>query len=268
MSRLIVPPYFMRIAWAQENLELIRAEVTNWCAGKPFVVNHFVEDEHHMYGVNFPASVPSIIVREVSYFCHNLRSAMDYMVSTLAPTGPSGLSRSTHFPMFWKGVWDETPEGKPKGKTRSRIQWERYTEGMPHEAIAILKGLQPDKAERNTAGKIYRLYALYELWNEDKHRTLPTIEPGIFDCQVLWNAPGADRLASRYVPAEKFVKNNAAFELPEMVENVEIVGSVDVAIKFGDPMGYVPLVKYFDSVLNSVRERVIAPLHKIAVGIA
>jgi hypothetical protein len=192
---------------------------------------------------------------------------MDYMATALVPPDPQGKSRSTHFPIFWDGVWDETPQGKPTKKTKSRSDWERYTAGMPSTAVTIIKGLQPPKAGRNNTTQIYRLFALYELWNEDKHRQLPTIEPGIFDCQVTWSEPDGSSVIERYVPATTLVKDNAAFEISETAMDVQVTGSVQVVLGLSDPKGYVPLISYFEAVLRSVRELVIDPLHPIAAGI-
>jgi hypothetical protein len=231
------------------------------------MVTPVVEDDQNLCRVNFPTSVPLIIVREVSYFCHNLRSAMDYMATALVSPNPQGHNRNPQFPLFWDGVWDETPQGKPAQKTKARNNWERYTAGMPPKAITILKGLQPQKAARNTPTEIYRLFALYELWNEDKHRQLPTIEPGIFNCKVLWTNPDGQRTWTRFVPEATLVKDNAAFVIPDTAMDVEVSGSVDVAVRLAEPKGYVPLVGYFENVLRSVRELVIDPLHPIAAGI-
>lgn len=92
-------------------------------------------------------------------FVCNLRSSLDHIawqLALLTCCGDDLPSRDTSFPIC------------EKDSVETQVRIARCTFGIPDEAVAIMKSLQPYKA-----GKDYRsthLWRLNTLWNIDKHR--------------------------------------------------------------------------------------------------
>jgi hypothetical protein len=138
---------------------------------------------------------------------------------------------------------------------------------MDPRAVAIIEDLQPDKSRRNTSTEVYRLYALYELWNEDKHRNLPVLAAGLTKPSLTWEFPSGDQFFYNFPVPTPVVNDGAPLPCPANAVNVQLNGTVQVTVRVGNKSGMLPLVEYFENLMRSVVERVIDRLHPIAAGI-
>jgi hypothetical protein len=263
MCGLIIPPYFLRRDWAEENLKSLRISCDEFCGRKPYSVTPDVQDGIEIVRPHFEG-VPPVILRDVSYFCHNLRCALDYLAVALTP----GLDpRTVNFPLFWKGVWNEPLPQNPKTRGTPRQNWDRITDTMNPRAVTVIEGLQPDKARRNNGTDIDGLFALYELWNEDKHRNLPVLAADLADATLTWESTSGDTVRPHLPNPDQMVQDGAPWPCPANAVKVQLNGAVHVCVGVGDPTGFLRLVPYFERLLRFVEERVIDALYPMAVGI-
>jgi hypothetical protein len=91
-------------------------------------------------------------------FICNLRSALDYVAWQLANLTTKSPGRRICFPIEGENTLD------------AQLKITKSTHGIPEEAIAIMKSLQPYHS--GEAYKSTHLWRLHELWNSDKHRVM------------------------------------------------------------------------------------------------
>jgi hypothetical protein len=138
---------------------------------------------------------------------------------------------------------------------------------MNPRAVTVIEGLQPDKARRNNGTDIDGLFALYELWNEDKHRNLPVLAADLADATLTWESTSGDTVRPHLPNPDQMVQDGAPWPCPANAVKVQLNGAVHVCVGVGDPTGFLRLVPYFERLLRFVEERVIDALYPMAVGI-
>ncbi|MFQ5873316.1 MAG: hypothetical protein ACE5JL_05900 [Dehalococcoidia bacterium] len=109
----------------------------------------------------------SVIIGEV---CHNLRSALDYLVCEVAILNTGNPRINTSFPIYRFGP------RKQRAKGISRWPQSGVPVGIQHlkpSHIARIKRLQP--YHRRNGQRFSRLWLLHELNNADKHRKIQVV---------------------------------------------------------------------------------------------
>lgn len=91
-------------------------------------------------------------------FIHNVRSSLDHLAWSLALKVNRKPPRRICFPIEKEDSLD------------AQINITKATHGIPEEAIAIMKSLQPYNS--GNAYKSTHLWRLHALWNLDKHRSI------------------------------------------------------------------------------------------------
>jgi hypothetical protein len=115
-----------------------------------FVVRNEAFNEDDFFGVGTIAG---------DFIC-NLRSALDHVAWNLAMLKVPPLKSGTHISFPIKG----------EDTLNAQVKITESTFGIPEEAIAIMKSLQPYHS--GDAYKTTHLWRLHFLWNTDKHRNI------------------------------------------------------------------------------------------------
>jgi hypothetical protein len=152
---------FLKTVRAMEHLEDLRERLRTFREEGPCTFRRERDHKKGLYILRFkfnpiPDSVPLI----VGDFLYCLRSSLDQLVWALAKrvgTYPS----HTQFPIFL--VWN----------TQNERKFEKYTEGVPTKAVAIIDSLQPYRVPDPAARRSHLLWQLHLLSNIDKHRRIP-----------------------------------------------------------------------------------------------
>jgi hypothetical protein len=113
----------------------------------------------------FHQDVPEGLAPIIGDVVHNLRSALDVMMTELIASlqHPSVRLNQISFPF-----WDNTkPNSKKNAFIRSQVQF-------AHDGLkSLLEAWEPFPSGKS------RLFALNELWNRDKHRSIIPVRAGI-----------------------------------------------------------------------------------------
>ncbi len=96
------------------------------------------------------------ILLSLGDFVYNLRSGLDQLAWQLCLSGGGDPGRDTMFPIY------------EKEDAKSEELFQKRVKGMPPDAIAIIRELQPYK--RSASYRQHPLWQLNELGNIDKHR--------------------------------------------------------------------------------------------------
>jgi hypothetical protein len=173
----------------------------------------------------------------------NLRSALDHIAAALVPSNRRG---KTQFPIESEGIWEKKGRRyvirNPGGRRRFRF----YTEGMPDEAVAIIKRLQPYHGIQAGVDQ-QALYQLNRLNNADKHRNLTVFIAGLINVIYEINVGGVfardvsrDRLGNLGLARDNahvfhFIPKGAVPMRSDV--KVQISGTPVVGIKTVNPHG-------------------------------
>ncbi|SRR6266446_1672164 len=151
----------MKARRADEHFQSLEREMTNWAA-KPYSLTEKTNFEEALYIVGIEITpTPEIIPMLFGDFVCNLRSSLDQLAWKLAHLRPVKTftrtqERQINFPIF--EVRNSTYEDR--------------RELFPSTVAAIIDTFQPYL--RGNAFRDDPLWQLNELWNLDKHRTIPS----------------------------------------------------------------------------------------------
>lgn len=165
------PPEGVRLKLdrAYEHLVALDKEITAFFELKPYrVVLHQVDTkglEYVLVGylAHWPPEMLSLIIGDC---LQNMRTALEHLAWQLVLVGGGSPDTRTAFPIFFDDPF------APDADKRLRDRFERSTKGMPPDAIARIKGLQPYNAAHFILDP---LYILNEYARIDRHRTLSVI---------------------------------------------------------------------------------------------
>jgi hypothetical protein len=151
----------VKILRANEHLQSLELAIARWLNMPPYIVTSYEDDDVglHICRVDLRVSDNAIPALLGDFIC-NLRSCLEHLAWQLAHLSPRrALSkrqiRSICFPVF--GERDST--------------YEIIRGVFPSTVAVVLDDLQPFK--RGTAFPDHPLWQLHELWNLDKHQTIP-----------------------------------------------------------------------------------------------
>jgi hypothetical protein len=226
----IVPSYVAKANRAEKHLIDLEAEIERYAARKPYTVRTVEgKKQRKVRRLVFTADPANtdipIIVADVVY---NLRSALDHLMGAMHPR-----SRRTHvmFPIFFKGIWKAGPEGENLERTEQRMRWNTSVRGLPDEAIAYLKRLQPPDSTGDDR-QFNRLVVINRLSNRDRHEKLPVVAAALRSVAVTVTMPDGDRKLGAATPRLDFFENKAEITgVPYPALDVEIDGAPVIVIR-------------------------------------
>lgn len=164
MPSLIDPN--LKLRWAKSHLDLLSDKISVYTKAHKQVTETKDDTENGWYLIRteIVCTNPTINSDDLIFdicliagdFVANLRACLDHLAWQLALHSGDNPSRDICFPICEKDSLD----------TQLRIVKSTY--GIPEEAIAIMKSLQPYHA--GDAYQSTHLWRLNKLWNIDKHR--------------------------------------------------------------------------------------------------
>jgi hypothetical protein len=150
-----------KVRRAKVHLDALEQEIAVFGNSKPYRIESHDDTQTSQYVVEVELVAPDIwpIGAILGDFVNCLRSSLDHLIYGLAHM--HGVpSKKPSFPII--GIFN--PD-----QTLATIS--ECTPGVPDEAVAIIKSLQPYNA--GVAYESTHLYRLNKLWNVDKHRHIP-----------------------------------------------------------------------------------------------
>ncbi len=226
---------------AEHHFKELEANICSYCDG------HFYEAERAskgdqdpdiwLYVLRITKQPGPEIALPMGDVVHNLRAALDYLASALAPEGAY-----TTFPILTD---DET-----------RTRFDHLVRGMASEAVAIIEELQPRVADEP---HLHPLAVLSRLDNADKHRNLVLGVPAIRDVSSEMCTFGSDPAHTWEQPlcydgaeVAKF-GFRPGFPVPNESEvYVHVCGTPLVTVEIGLKDGYVEVMPALRWLLDSV----------------
>jgi hypothetical protein len=207
----------MKARRADEHFQSLDAELGKWSA-KPYSVIKKLEFENSRYVIRVEISLtPEIIPMLLGNFICCLRSSLDQLAWRLAHTPPARIfsdkeQRQINFPIF-----------KSRDKT-----YEDRLKLFPSAVATEIDALQPYL--RGSAFRDDPLWQLNELWNMDKHRTIP-VSP--YSLNVGFAMNGWERFVNPASYLHHYFE--VAFPLGlALTGNVNLEPNITVEILFGD----------------------------------
>jgi hypothetical protein len=173
----------------------------------------------------------------------NVRSALDHLAQATIPPAARTfwIVRRCQFPIFTCDVDERDPLTGEYLHRKDRGRWDRMTQGITHDALAVIKWKQPYNF--HTQGRDPRdspMAILSELQNADKHRKLTVLGRGLTDPAVGYTLPNgvATQLPQDPLPEGAMLPDGAVVERcppddPTAHMKMHVEGTVNVAIAEG-----------------------------------
>jgi hypothetical protein len=176
----------LKIARAKKHLNELEGELGNYSNRHPYEA---VRDRKSQKNPNIgrfrlrmtedPDPMLAVIIGDVLF---NLRSALDHLAVALAPRRRKSKA---FFPIALIDPWKESGADPDSGDIpQNRRSFESAITGMPGEAVAFIKSIQPYNLPPDVAD-LHFLYVLSRLENADKHRQLILLSRGVQDVALV-----------------------------------------------------------------------------------
>jgi hypothetical protein len=150
-----------KVSRAKVHLDALSQFIKDWdeLHSKSFSTQDDVESGEYIIEIRPPdLDVRGALIAGDFVSC--LRSSLDHLAWQLAAKAINGPpSKRICFPIFGENTID------------SQIAFTKSTFGIPEEAVAIIRSLQPYQS--GNSYKLHYLWILNALWNIDKHRHIP-----------------------------------------------------------------------------------------------
>jgi hypothetical protein len=180
---------------------------------------------------------------------HNMRSALDHVVTALSPPERKGLAQ---FPVVKTDPYDASGQLLRTGDAN---RWDRWTRGIPQDALEIIRRVQPYQPAPPEAhavaaqlgasvGQLNGMGLLTFLSNADKHRQLNPLEPGVVDIVRTIDARGGvdeERLEGLVAHGMEVALLSPDLATPDEPIDVSVMGTTVVGVKVGDLRGTLPV---------------------------
>jgi len=229
----IVPSYVAKLTRAKKHIDDLETEVKRYAAGDPYRVADFRKGKKKAWRLEFTADPANtdipIIAADVIY---NLRSALDHLMSCVVANKDR---TSAIFPIYFQGVGEAIVPGENQERTKFRLRWASDVKTLPHDAITILKRLQPpDDAPGGDETNLLRL--INRLSNRDRHEKLPVIAAGLKGFMTQFReSDGTLRQAIGQPNVGHVLENHAELlDMPHDAMDVQVKGIPEIAIKVGE----------------------------------
>lgn len=202
--------------------------------------------------VDAPAVPPADAVSLIAADCiHNLRASLDQLVFSLSWAYTAGpllkeIAEGCEFPIYG-------PRAPKERELRKRI-------GAIHpDACSLIKDLQPHLAGDAFASE--KLWILDQLWNLDKHRTLPLT---VFGQQAVQMTPFALTGTATFRVSGPIRRKTEVIRFaggrPESYPDPKSAVQLDIAFGKGTPAYGHPVAGFLSGLVDYLRDEVIGKL--------
>ena len=205
----------LKTARALEHLEALKVELKRFYDSSPYTITRSdnVESGKHVVRVQMK-DVSDRTAILAGDFVHNLRSALDHAVFSLAVYATKAVPKKR---LQWPVL--ETPNDKAL---------KQQTGGVPAEAVAIMESLQPYHEGAGEAFKRSPLWQLHKLDIIDKHRRVAIGLHG-FTCHF----PSAVNPGS-WAIEKRELEGGYEVSLPPVAATLEMIPDLSPGVLFGD----------------------------------
>jgi hypothetical protein len=205
----------LKVARALEHLEALKVELKLFYDSSPYTITRFdnAESGRHVVRVEMKdiSDRTAILAGD---FVHNLRSALDHAVFSLAVHATKAIPKKR---LQWPVL--ESPNEKTL---------KQQTEGVPPEAVAIIESLQPYHEGPGDAFKRNPIWQLNKLDIIDKHRRVAIGLHGL-TCDF----PAAINPGSWQIEKQE-LENGYEVSLPPVAATLEMIPYLSPGVQFGD----------------------------------
>jgi hypothetical protein len=256
-----LPSFKLKVERARIHLENLGFAVEEWLKTHKDLVREEADPEtgDDLVVVDPPAGSPSDAIALTAADCiHNLRASLDQIVYSLSwayTCGPltKEVAERCEFPIYG-------PRAPTAADLRKRIG------AIDPDAQIFIQDLQPHHAGDAFASE--KLWVLDQLWNVDKHRTLPLT---IFGQQAVRLNPEALRhddpdvtVSATYRVGGPIHRKTEIVRFeggrPEAYPNPKDAAVLDIAFGEGTPAYGHAVVPFLTGLADYVSEEIIAPL--------
>lgn len=193
-------------------------------------------------------------------FLQNLRAALDHLVWQLVAANGAEPTFGNAFPIF-----DEPPPRERRD--RQRRVWQRMLRGVHRDAIDYIESCQPYRGEDGPTSHL--LWALRELSNEDKHRTvIPALtaiqgRPEAMDLRIsVVRDVGSLLQGAKVMAGEPLKSGDLVVEAPVKITGpnpeLKLEGNFPLDVGFGNPpvplQNFARLVHAISGILGDARQ--------------
>jgi hypothetical protein len=227
----IVPSHIAKITRAKKHLSDLNEAVYEYGNTHPYTVRKGIEGkkQHTVYRLALKSSPANtdipVLAADAIY---NLRSSLDHLMSAMVAPKDRG---SAMFPIFFEGVWEPALAGENEQRIKERRRWASCVKTLPHDAVAVLKSLQPQDDGGNDA-TTHVLQMVNRFSNRDRHEKLPVVGAGIKDLHVQVTMPDGRTVTVEAVHAYDALQDDAKLNgIPEDAVDVQIAGTPLVALQ-------------------------------------
>jgi hypothetical protein len=216
----------------------------------------------YRYVLRIGESPPAILALALGDAFHNLRCALDHIASALVP----GERKShAYFPILTEDIWAVDPAGNLLAVHEdARIRFEQATRGMSAEALAVILEAQPYRRNPDQPTD-HALSRLNRFDNADKHSRLIAFAHGLRQSVVNVFVRGVRVATVLHDPrqTESGVLEDGAEIVnqamlpgrpPESEVEVDVRGTIDIALKVGLSGRHVPAVFAFGECVATVED--------------
>jgi hypothetical protein len=249
-----LPGFQLKMERARLHLENLDFAVQKWLEVHADLIREETDPEtgDDLLVVDGPAVPPADAISLIAADCiHNLRASLDQLVFALSwsyAVGPltKEVAEGCEFPVYG-------PRAPKARELRKRI-------GAVHpDAQVIIEDLQPHKAGDSFASE--KLWILDQLWNLDKHRTLPLT---VFGQQSIQVSPWALTTSATYRVAGPIHRKTEIIRFaggrPESYPDPKSAVVLDIAFGQGTPAYGHPVVPFLEELADYLRDDIISKL--------
>ncbi len=245
------PSFDLKLDRAQKHLVDLQSVLTEFARQRPYTVRLVREGKKQrpiwrLHRRRHPDISTSLIAGD---FVYNVHSGLDHLAVRLVP---SERRTKVSFPIYFEGVWEPSIPGENPERAKARGRWQSTVKKMHPDAIAILKGLQPDDDSDQNTQSINSLLVLRRLSNTDSHKHLPVMSFGMDQAVVHWNMSNG---ASGTMGPSGTIQHDAVIEgIPNSAVNVQVEGTPLVLVRVTDPQRDIPIPRSCDIILSRARD--------------
>jgi hypothetical protein len=251
----VTESWWLKLGRADDHLKNIDKKLTAMSNPSPrrVRVEKHVRNGEWIYSIHHDLAVPEILPVIIGEFLFDVRSALDHIMAACVTPGAEDKSQ---FPIFTQDIWRQGSSAQEiKRLESSQATWNRYTQGAKPAVIAFLKKAQPyQNAAQNTgAPEDHSLAILNEFQNADKHRQLGIISNGLSGVNaVAIESDGTKHdLGSPAVGTYGMFPDGARILTTATEVDVEITGTVEIAMRSGPNGGYREISDTLDAILET-----------------
>lgn len=273
--------WWLKLLRAHEHLEQIEGELRRYSDSHPYRAIRTRQPDQDSYHWRFELVMtdkpkPELGVM-IGDFFHNLRAALDHVVSAHVP--PTRRDASS-FPIRLHDPWEQDSRGRYIRPDKARRSFDNAVAGLSSNAVALIKDLQPYRrgpANPNDPKAVYKdvLAVVSKIDNIDKHRQVTTTLEGVESVrtQVLISgndvsdrlrADGAlletntpERMVKTDTPVTMFIANSP--DMPESEVQVNVSGTAVVAVYVEDFGVYYRTPVTLRGAMDYVGDKVLLP---------